>query len=371
MSRYNAPSDTTGRVLYIDYAKALGMLLIIWGHVKLTGVSNEFVYAFHIPLFFFLSGMVFNRDRYVDFGHFLSKKVRSLLIPYAVFSLLTWILWVAYSFLTHADVDSIWRPLLQTFIAQGSGGFLVHNVPLWFVTCLFVVEMIYWFVSKLKDSLNVTLCVVLAIVGFCLDNRCDVWDFRLMPWSIDVAMMAIIFFALGNQIVKHVSTERFMGWVDSHRLLSWLWVIVGFALTAFIGHLNGAVSMGHARLGNNPFVFYFGAFSGTFAMLVLCMLLTSINENHRWDKLSSRLAWFGQHSFDAMAIHNPIRQIVMVVVAIALQTTSDGISENNLQSLLSFVATLAVTVVGILIIQKIRMRTKHQDIIKRKSPLSI
>ena len=41
------------RLDYIDIAKALGMLTIMWGHIA-AGKSVTFVYSFHIPLFFFL-----------------------------------------------------------------------------------------------------------------------------------------------------------------------------------------------------------------------------------------------------------------------------------------------------------------------------
>lgn len=112
------------------------MLLIVWGHIRLGDWSNAFVYAFHIPLFFFLSGMVFSKKRYPDFKSFLLKRINSLIKPYVVFSGLTWIIWVAYSYVSHANVESYWMPLAQTFIAQGSGGFFIHNVPLWFVSCL-------------------------------------------------------------------------------------------------------------------------------------------------------------------------------------------------------------------------------------------
>lgn len=64
------------------------MLAIIWGHIRLTGWSNAFVYAWHIPLFFFLSGMVFNKCKYADFRTFFMKKVKSLLVPYVIFFVL-------------------------------------------------------------------------------------------------------------------------------------------------------------------------------------------------------------------------------------------------------------------------------------------
>lgn len=163
------------------------MLAIIWGHIRLTGWSNAFVYAWHIPLFFFLSGMVFNKCKYADFRTFFMKKVKSLLVPYVIFSFLTWFVWAAFSLVTHAQVDSYWMPLAQTFIAQGSGGFLVHNVPLWFVTCLFVMEVIYYFLSGFKKVWILIVSIALASVSYYMITYVDVVDITLLPWNLEVA----------------------------------------------------------------------------------------------------------------------------------------------------------------------------------------
>ena len=61
------------RIASIDIAKGVGMLFIIWGHVMRYGITNHWVYVFHIPLFFFLSGLVFSQERYGDFKAFLKR----------------------------------------------------------------------------------------------------------------------------------------------------------------------------------------------------------------------------------------------------------------------------------------------------------
>ncbi len=338
------------RVDYIDYAKALGMLTIIWGHTKLTGVSNEFVYAFHIPLFFFLSGMVFNRERYDGFRQFFMRKVKTLLYPYLIFSVVTWAFWASYSYLTQAPVKSYWMPLLQTFVAQGSGGFLEHNVPLWFVTCLFVVEMLYWLISKLKDWQNIVISILCAVVGYLLVYQCKFWDFRLLPWSIESALMAMPFFALGNLLVKRITHEKIITAVANHKWISFIGMLIGFALTAWLGHQNGVVSMGHSRIGNNHLLFYFTALIGIIAMLLLCVLLSNIKAGKKLENIFSGLRWFGKNSFNAMAIHNPIRSFVMVIVAMAFHTTDTMVSKTTSLSLIAFVITLIMTIIGMLFI---------------------
>lgn len=152
------------RLDYIDLAKCFGMLAIIWGHIIHEGWPNQIVYSWHIPLFFFMSGMVFNASKYPTLKSFLSNRVRTLLVPYLVFSVATWLFWVAMRVLQHDSTD-YWYPLMQTFVAQGSAGFLRHNLPLWFVTCLFVVEFLYYLINRLPRWAAVGCCVIAAIIG--------------------------------------------------------------------------------------------------------------------------------------------------------------------------------------------------------------
>ena len=89
--------NTNNRLDYIDIAKAIGMFAIIWGHILLHGWSNLFVYSFHIPLFFFLSGMVFNGAKYDSLWQLVKRRVKTLLLPYLLFSVLTWIIWILFN----------------------------------------------------------------------------------------------------------------------------------------------------------------------------------------------------------------------------------------------------------------------------------
>lgn len=42
------------RVLWIDWIKIIGIYLIVLGHMSAPG--NDFIYVFHVPLFFITSG---------------------------------------------------------------------------------------------------------------------------------------------------------------------------------------------------------------------------------------------------------------------------------------------------------------------------
>lgn len=341
-------SNSNKRLDYNDLAKSLGMLTIIWGHVRLGDWSNAFVYAWHIPLFFFLSGMVFNKERYVDFKSFFFKKVKSLLIPYAIFSVLTWIVWAAFSFITHAQVESYWMPLVQTLIAQGSGGFLIHNVPLWFVSCLFVMEIMYYFIADLRKGWNITITILLAAISYCLINYWDGWDITLLPWSLEVACLGLPIYALGHLIVQKWGHQNMQNWVGEHKMIS-LMLVMAFAGIVVVGSSwNGSISFGHSDLGRNVFVSYACAIMGTIMMIVTCMLIAASSWNVKNTKLMQAIKWFGRNSFTAMVIHNPIKGIVCVIIGMAFHCGSGAVSKNDYYSLIAFIITLVLTVFGII-----------------------
>lgn len=47
------------RIKWVDTAKAIGIAAIVLGHTVGESPLKTYVYSFHIPLFFFLSGATF------------------------------------------------------------------------------------------------------------------------------------------------------------------------------------------------------------------------------------------------------------------------------------------------------------------------
>lgn len=69
------------RICYIDIAKGFAMLCIIAGHFGIAS-ANRFVYTFHVPLFFLLSGYFLSTK--TDFLPSMKQKARQLLVPYYI-----------------------------------------------------------------------------------------------------------------------------------------------------------------------------------------------------------------------------------------------------------------------------------------------
>lgn len=47
------------RIDYLDIAKGIGIILVLVGHISKNDEINRFLYLFHMPLFFIISGMLY------------------------------------------------------------------------------------------------------------------------------------------------------------------------------------------------------------------------------------------------------------------------------------------------------------------------
>lgn len=81
------------RKIYIDTARGIGILLVIIGHIVVFGnypmqgaggISN-FIYSFHMPLFFIISGLCIKESKQLD-RETLKRMAYSYLVPYTVWT---------------------------------------------------------------------------------------------------------------------------------------------------------------------------------------------------------------------------------------------------------------------------------------------
>ncbi|MCW3148789.1 acyltransferase [Stutzerimonas stutzeri] len=158
------------RNVWVDYAKAIGIILVVYGHVA-RGVFNaglpmdeaEFVlvdsiiYSFHMPLFFFLSGLFFfdslqKRGK----GGLIINKVDTIVYPFIVWSLLQGLIEVVLSNYTTGQVtlsevfSLLWMPRAQ----------------FWFLYALFLVFIVCSFLYARADRRYFLPLVVLFGVLF-------------------------------------------------------------------------------------------------------------------------------------------------------------------------------------------------------------
>ncbi|HDP7651372.1 TPA: acyltransferase family protein [Escherichia coli] len=153
---------SSNRILWIDTLKFLGILFIVIGHLgPVSGKLYNFVFLFHVPLFFFVSGLFHRRS--TSFISFLDKKTKSLIIPYYILSLVSCVVYFLRFPQTQKDyLDAISAIMFgvrnTTFYAEG----------LWFFPCLFIMSVFFEILLiSTKRNLIITSLTVL-IMYYCI-----------------------------------------------------------------------------------------------------------------------------------------------------------------------------------------------------------
>ena len=77
------------RIKYVDILRAIAIILVIAGHIPYVDFNTDFhkwVYSFHIPLFFFISGISLSFTNYskTSFKQLLKKRFNRIYSPYLI-----------------------------------------------------------------------------------------------------------------------------------------------------------------------------------------------------------------------------------------------------------------------------------------------
>ena len=175
-------SDKQNRAGEIDLLRCLGIILMVMGHVGFGNIFDKYIHAFHMPMWFIISGFFVNTDR--DIRSYIGKKFCRLMVPYFCFGTLYEIIQTIYG------VDQ-WMGLLYPNSIQ-----VPMNGALWFLPAMFTVDIIAFVILKyLSEKVAYVLMIVIAILG-------NIHPVSL-PLSQDSAMVGVGFFLVGVMIYKY------------------------------------------------------------------------------------------------------------------------------------------------------------------------
>ena len=126
------------RMEYMDSAKAIGLMAVIWGHF-IVSFGTWQLHTFHVPIFFIISGFFLNANK--AYKEYASNKVKQMLTPYVITGLivvaLTWIIPRTVSFIAREDIGTAKDRLIGFFYGSGAryedpAGRILEVGPIWF-----------------------------------------------------------------------------------------------------------------------------------------------------------------------------------------------------------------------------------------------
>jgi fucose 4-O-acetylase-like acetyltransferase len=302
----SAPRDA--RVLTLDVARGIGILLVVLGHNALFRESShslyEAIYLFHMPLFFFVSGVTF---RLMSPGEALRKRARALLVPYFMMG--------AVALLLSGDAG---RMLDESRGVLYGTGHTIRFVPLWFLPCLFLVAVSVaalmgaaraWLPledferwrPRLLAGVAVTSLIggslVLASGVFARPPFTDASGRPIgLPWSLDLLPFALAIFTSGilfcrSRIIRDCPMPVVV-------------MLGAVAVLAFLVTNGVSLDLNYRRMTNAPAVLagIAAGISLVFAVSTLVARVTAI---------SRIFAYLGSASLVILLFHSPLQRRVL------------------------------------------------------------
>lgn len=279
-----------------------------------------------MPLFFFVSGYLFSYDRHPSLRAFVINRFKRLIVPYIFLNAISYMAWLLLLRNVGIDNDNTvewWSPLLYSVL--GTGDRMIHDVPLWFFMCLYVVEILFYITfrnSKYFISLS-----VFFVIGY-LNYR---YNTVRLPFSIGTSFVAIVFYALGFK-------AKDMHVPDSYKRYRLIVFTISIVTTIAVSYLNGRINM-HMNYYGNYLLFFIGAIAGISMMCCLCVMLSYSKIISLISRMTLLICGLHLLSFAF------IKGVMLYVFKLSPVILDGGVFGNVLFSLISLCVTLCAAMV--------------------------
>ena len=225
----------------LDLMKGIGILLVYLGHsFNLNNLewNGAFVYlyrstySFHMPLFFFISGLLSNTNKEIILGKFYKGKIKRLLIPYFFINFIDFFPRTLFPHLVNSKFEGIKEVLFYgTRIS-------------WFVYTLFIIFMVFPFLAKyiLKKDKYYLFGLFLIIL-----NYLKIFE-NIEIFSLKAVVSYLLYFYIGY-IIKPFYKERIKNGIGSQNLIFLIISIIFLSFSYKYYYLNYFNSIIFAILG--------------------------------------------------------------------------------------------------------------------------
>lgn len=296
------------RLEWIDYARGIGIILVVYAHLlssafragipinpNFYAISDSVIYSFHMPLFFFLSGIFVTKSiTRRGIKGFVIQKSYLLLYPYCIWSLIQGGIEIFF-----ADQSS--RGMTYDQLAA------IPFLPIghfWFVYALFLMFLLIA-LSRLLKSYGVAGAICLAVIVFFFPLQTDIM-------ALGGFSTGFLYFVIGYLLFGMVMDK-----------------IESFLSNAIVGSLVFSFILVHCFLftvilepvrlttGDYPLLFFPAAFLGIFSCIGISCLFARYN-------LFTFIKTCGVYSLEIYLAHM-VAGVGMRVVLLSLFSITDPI----------------------------------------------
>lgn len=286
----NNSTDTnlkSKRLDWVDIAKGIAIILMVIGHEVKNVYIYAFIFSFHMPLFFILSG--YTSSKVNNWNKFCSKQWQSFKRVWLLAVLMVFLLGFEYLVLVPSfNISVFWHNVLF-------GSFWGSNNPMlgivgvgvmWFLFVFFWAKFVFDLLQVLLPNLYTGL--LLFIVSGAMMWWCQNFA-HFLPQTLDIVPIAALFMWIGALVKEKVNLNK----LSNLNKMVFITVILVWMIS-FIYKIYIEMSVRHY-----PYLFLpvIEAVGGT---IVICTLSKWISKSI----LSNTLQTIGKHTLAVMCIHH-------------------------------------------------------------------
>lgn len=319
------------RIEWVDIAKGIGIILVVLGHVfaayarqnPTSNVLNEIwfksIYTFHMPLFFFISGLFVNSWLKRSFRLALKQKIQRLVIPYLFWGIVSLIFLEVYSgkIDLYRFLELIYRPVFV----------------LWFVYSLFIIYLLFYLMKNLLKLNNVSVGIIVIgtfVISIIINSHVPYTDDSFLK-VLNGILYGGLYFAVGYFLHDYLLSKPVL---IKHLSLFFFLVLIVFSL------LN-------IYIKEPEFFLYKAVISFAFATLgiVMVLLLSILMLRNR--NLKHFFSYIGEKTMPIYLMHKIIVEFLSVL-------TYKFIGNIYLFGIIVFTLSMVICLVATKIIQQFK-----------------
>lgn len=193
------------RDFFVDFLKGSSIFLMVVGHSCPPSCLKLFIYLFHVSVFYFASGWLFNLEYVGKPLKFIKRKIMGLYVPYVKWGLLFFCI---VNFLPMEGNVGFEKNLANIFDIL-----MFHKVnilisPLWFLKSLFISELLFFmsfYFFRTRPFLQFSFLILVYTAGwFCSYNNIK------LPFGTEREFVTTLILFLGYYMKIHISRIRIL-----------------------------------------------------------------------------------------------------------------------------------------------------------------
>lgn len=281
------------RIAIYDFLRGIAMLLVIMQHSYLP--CWEYILTFHMPLFFFLSGLVAGGKQLPSFKESFITRFKRLMIPYFVFGVVNCIIWWGINTFIHHNYN-IQRALLGLITGQLGYVPASQSGIFWFLFVVFIAELLVFPIRKFFN--NKVLVYWLGVILFAVLSFATTHWITLSIFTLDKSFMAASFILFGSLMrpVGYIITSEKKRWTD-------VIIIVVACFGVWLSKTqNSALVLMYKNQYGDYFWFFLGALCGIIAVLYVGKYLYLLVKNPT-NYIYKMTMWVGFNSLVLFPVH--------------------------------------------------------------------